>query len=87
MTIDEAEQQYRQNIKDTRRNTKFTKMVHDTRDGNSKVYGLTDDLIVSVDEKACKYWTWAIHDQDKKCNEICEMSHKWPGADAKRCKY
>ena len=50
-------------------------MVHDTRDGQSKVYGETDDVIISVDEINMKYETWGIHNKegDQRCDEVFQF--------------
>ena len=85
--IGNTEAQYRKNIRNKQRNLTFDKIVHDTRNEGSVVYGMTDDLIILVDEKNCKYSTWAKHDKDKKCDEILELLQKWPPASHKRCKY
>ena len=85
--INDQEVKYKKNIKNKTRNQKFIKMVHDTRAGESKVYGHTDDLIFSVDEHKFKYSVWAIHDSDKESAEIYSLLKKWPYADPKRCKY
>ena len=78
---------YRKNIRNNQRNLNFGKIVHDTRNEGSVVYGMTDDLIILVDERNCKYTTWAKHDRGKKCDEILELLNKWPPANSKRCKY
>ena len=53
------------------------------------VYGLTDDIIISVDEINMKYNSWAIHDRssDEELSEIYNLVHKWPRANSKKCKY
>ena len=45
--------------------------------------------LVYVDEQKCRYATWAIHDQadDKKCEEMYQLIHKWPSANVKKCEY
>ena len=87
--IDEAEMQYRQNLLRTHRNKSFHKIVHDTRNGQSMVYGLTDDIIISVDEINMKYNSWAVHDRnsDEELSEIYNLVHKWPRANPKKCRY
>ena len=64
-------------------------IVHDTREGVSKVYGMTEDLIISVDEKEKRYQSYAMHDKDddKICAEIFELLHRWPSAKSKNCEY
>ena len=86
---DLLENEYLAKVLDRSRNTKFTKIVHDKRDGESKVYGLTDDLIISVDEQQCKYQSYALHDrlEDKVCSEIYELLQKWPSANSSKCRY
>ena len=83
------EQIYRENIMDKRRNLNFTKIVHDTRNEQSKVYGITDDMIFSVDENNKKYFTYAMHDAkgDKVCRDIKEMIERWPSAKPAKCEY
>ena len=87
--LDESEMQYRQNILKTNRNKVFHKIVHDTRNGQSMVYGLTDDIIISVDEINMKYNSWAIHDRssDEELSAIYNLVHKWPRANSKKCRY
>ena len=65
----------------------FEKIVHDTRNEGSVVYGMTDDLIILVDEKKCKFTSWAKHDRDKKSDEIVELLQRWPPANPNHCKY
>ena len=85
--ISDPEERYKKNIMNKKRNQKFIKIVHDTRAGESKIYGHTDDLIISVDEHKFKYSVWAIHDSDKESAEVYSLLKKWPSADPKRCKY
>ena len=83
------QQVYKCNIVRPDRNKNFNKIVHDTRNEQSFVYGLTEDLIISVDEKAKKYVSWAVHDRydNQKCAEVYELIHKWPHANNKKCQY
>ena len=83
----EATDNFNRNIMDRKRNLKYHKIVHDVRDGQSQVYGQTDDMIILVDEKNRKYDTWAINDRDKKCDEIYEVLQRWPSAKPDRCRY
>ena len=43
-------------------------------------------MIIYVDEQKCRYASWAIHDQadDKKCEEMYHLIHRWPSA---KCEY
>ena len=84
-----SEEQYRQNILDKDRNKQFHKIVHDTRNDGSVVYGLTDDVIFSIDEINKRYETWAIHDRisDKKCEKVFQLIHQWPAARPQKCQY
>ena len=86
---DELEMVYKQNILNHSRNKSYSKIVHDTRNGESKVYGLSDDLIVSVDERKMRYESWAIHDKEENelCAEVHHLLHKWPRANRSKCKY
>ena len=86
---DEAEKRYKDNIMNKSRNRAYKKTVHDTRNGQSKVYGLSDDMIISVDEQNKKYESWGIHDKDDdaRCDEIFQLLQKWTSASSKRCKY
>ena len=88
-TSESCEDEYSKNIQNYKRNTIFNKIVHDTRDGHSKVYGLTDDLIVSVDEEKKRFESWAIYDKEevRQCKEIYELLQRWPHAKTKNCKY
>ena len=88
-TDDKDEIQYKCNILKHSRNKSFNKIVHDTRNSESKVYGLSDDVIVLVDELNMKYESWAIHDkeQNERCAEIYNLLHKWPRANSSKCKY
>ena len=85
--IEDKERLYKQNIQNKKRNMEYNKIVHDTRDEGSMVYGVTDDLVISVDENNCKYTSWAKHDKDKRCEEIQHLVERWPEANPKRCKY
>ena len=80
---------YRENLRNKDRNKNYSKIVHDTRDGVSKVYGMTDDLIISVDEKMKKYQTYAMHDKKsvKLCKDIYELLCRWPNANPQKCEY
>ena len=74
--------QYRINIVDRKRNLKLKKLVHDTRNKQSKVYGLADDIVISVDEINKKYFSWGICDieDQQEYLEMCELLHRWPAA-------
>ena len=85
--IEDKEQLYKQNIQSKSRNLEYHKILHDTRNEGSLVYGVTDDLVVSVDEINCKFTSWAKHDKDKRCEEILQLAERWPEANTKRCKY
>ena len=80
---------YVQNMKDKSRNLSFSKMVHDTRNEHSNVYGITDDMIFSVDERKRTNLYWAVHDakRNKECKEIKELIERWPAANATKCEY
>ena len=82
------EKEFIQKINDSMRNRAYTKVVHDTRNGQSKVYGMTDDIVVSHDVLNKTYNTWAIHDkeQDERCEEIIQLITRWPSACPKQCK-
>ena len=88
-TVDESEMNYRQNILKQNRNKSFSKVVHDTRNGHSKVIGISDDIIITVDEIDMRYNTYAIHDRncDEECGELYYLVHKWPRANPKKCRY
>ena len=83
------DEQYKNNILDDQRNRKYNKIVHDTRNDESRVYGQCDDLIVSVDEKKKRYTSWAIHDryESTQCQAIYDQLKKWPAANTDKCKY
>ena len=46
---DTIETKYRNNILKQNRNKSLNKVVHDTRNGQSKGIGLSDDIIITVD--------------------------------------
>ena len=83
------ERQYKLNIFDRRRNTRFIKMVHDSRNGENIVYGQTDDMMISVDENKRRYESHAIYDRkdSKKINAIYELLQRWPSAKPDKCRY
>ena len=83
------EEKYEQNIRDHNRNNMFHKMVHDTRNNGSKVYGQTDDMIIEIDEINQKWESWAIHnrEEDKYVDEVMNLIHKWPPAIPSKCEY
>ena len=88
-TEQKLEAAYAVNIMDTGRNKVFTKIVHDTRSGDSKVYGMTEDLIVKVDEQKRRYYSYAIYDKqfDKHILELYDLISKWPRANSGKCTY
>ena len=81
--------QFKSNLANKDRNTKFQKIVHDTRDGQSLVYRLTDDFIILVDEEKMKYTMWSVHDRDEdnELLKIYECVQRWPQAKVKNCQY
>ena len=82
-----TERIYKCHILDSSRNKDYMKIVHDTRNGESHVYGETDDMIVSVNETKNTYSSWATHDRDKRSDEIYSLIQKWPSANKKNCDY
>ena len=86
--IEEDEKNFMCNIKNVQRNTKYNKIVHDTRNQQSVFYGITDDILVSHDELNKRYETWALHDSklDEKCEEIIHLTQRWPSASPKHCR-
>ena len=44
------------------------------------MYGITDDIIMSVEEENKKYYTWAMHDTNtnSECQDIKELISRWP---------
>ena len=79
--------QYRLDIMDKKRNLTFKQIVHDTRNQQSKVYGLSDDVVISVDEKNKQYFSWGIIDTQAEFLDICELLNRWPAAKSKKCTY
>ena len=84
-----AGKMFKKNIKDRDRNRKYNKIVHDTRNGGSLVFGLTDGIMAPVDEANCKWESWAVHDKDgdAKFEDIVKGLKKWPSANTKWCRY
>ncbi len=80
---------FKARLKDKSRNKEYHKIVHDYRKGLSKVYTITDDLVVVVDEDDEKIWSYGIHERltDDELDEICSFIDSWPQADEKRCEY
>ena len=85
----DPETQWNENIMNENRNTRFHKVIHDTRQGNSKVIGMSDDLIICVDEQKKKYNTWYMYDKDTDddCKEMYKLMYKWPDAQPHKCQY
>ncbi len=70
-------------------NKQFHKLIHDSRNGTCKVYGLTDDMIICVDEIKKRSFTWHVQDKEanSECKEIYELLGRWPKANESKCKY
>ena len=76
------EEEYRKRLLDTSRNKTFMKIVYDKRNGDSKVYVQTDDLIIEVDEVKMRHQTYGLHDKavNKNCQMIYYLLQQWPDA-------
>ena len=88
LNSDNSEKDFICKVKDSARNKSYKKVVHDTRNGQSKLYGLTDDIVVCHDITNRTYNTWAVHDRqhDALCEEIIQLIQRWPSANSKHCK-
>ena len=80
---DDMIHQFWRNICDVSRNKSFIHIVHEKSKG--KVFGITDDLIIRIDERKRK--SSSIPIDKKEASELHELIKNAPAADPQKCKY